>query len=416
MSDKKIIRYILIGLFIFMIVVILRGGVARWKAERSGSQPNGSGSVENDYSSVETGMSETVDETEEVYSNESYEEMLSNQKSRIALYGDLPEGFYWGDDGELLSSGDKSMSAEDVLYAYFRGISSLDMTTVQRYVRKSKVLSRYSGYFDTADSSANDASYYDQFVRNMYKQALLSLQIDGVENQSVFADNRVVFSVKASMLDLTDKDFWLDDKEEIYKNLYLYSSMEEDSTKKNIYIYDYILKYYQSDDASRRDVSFDITLKKFADTDSGWLVCIDNDVDNACIYQDGNLVVTYINSMYDNEGRDMIDAQYHPEDYDVYDTEYSSDMYDLDENMIEDADVEGLSEAETEYGTEDSSVKRARDMVGKVGSIVGSQGSRGSETDETEEWENWEEETFGSADSGSESKGMLDRLAGNGGR
>lgn len=415
MSDKKIIRYILIGLLIFMIVVILRGGVSRWKAERSGNTSSGGNSVENDYSSVETGTSETFDETEEVYSNESYEEMISSQKNRIALYGDLPEGFYWGDNGELLSSGDKSMSAEDVLYAYFRGISSLDMTTVQRYVRKSKVLNRYSGYFDTTDSSANDASYYDQFVRNMYKQALLSLQIDGVENQSVFADNRVVFSVKASMLDLTDKDFWLDDREEIYKNLYLYSSMEEDSTKKNIYIYDYILKYYQSDNAARRDVSFDVTLKKFADTDSGWLVCIDNDVDNACIYQDGNLVVTYINSMYENEGRDMIDAQYHPEDYDTYDTEYSSDMYDLDGNMIEDADVEGLSEAETE----DDSVKRAREVVGKVGSIVGSQDGRSSGTeteDETEEWENWEEETLGSVGRSSESRGMIDRLGGNGGR
>ena len=111
----------------------------------------------------------------------------------------------------------------------------------------------------------------------------------------------------------------------------------------------------------------------------------------------------------------MIDAQYHPEDYDTYDTEYSSDMYDLDGNMIEDADVEGLSEVETE----DSSVKRAREVVGKVGSIVGSCGSRymGTETeDETEEWENWEEETLGSVDRSSESRGMIDRLGGNGGR
>lgn len=387
MSDKKILRYLLIGLLIFMIIMILRGGVARWREERLGE---GNVSSEVDYNTVEGETRDTYAETEEVYSNESYEEMLSNQKRRVALYGTLPDGFYWGDDGELLSSGDKSMSAEDVLYAYFRGISSLDMTTVQRYVRRSKVLNRYSGYFDTADSSANDASYYDQFIRSMYKQALLSLQIDGVENQSVFADNRVVFSVNASMLDLTDKDFWLDNKEEIYKNLYLYSSMEEDSTKKNIYIYDYILKYYQSDNAARRDVNFDVTLKKFADTDSGWLVCIDNDVDNACIYQDGNLVVTYINSMYDNEGRDMIDAQYHPEDYDVYDdTEYSSDMYDLDGNMIEDADIEGLSEAETE----NSGVERVKNVIGKVGGIVGSQDV--GET-ETEEWQNWEEETFGS--------------------
>ena len=228
---------------------------------------------------------------------------MQMQPELVKSYGKVPEGFIWESDGSLLSLGDKSMSAEDVVYAYLRGLSSLDISTVERYSRSSKVVESYSTYFDDKNKNTD---YMDQFLRTMYKESLLSLQVKGIESNAVFAANKQVFTVKVSMLDLTNKDFWKKDEMEIYKNLYLYDQDEADTTKSDIYLYNYISDYYKSDNAVLRDVTFDITVQKYPDLDSGWLVSIDNDVDDACSYKDGKLVVSYIKEMYRNSGRDKV--------------------------------------------------------------------------------------------------------------
>ena len=109
------------------------------------------------------------------------------------------------------------------------------------------------------------------------------------------------------MLDLTDKDFWYDDRVEIYRNLKMYDSDQSDSTRADIYLYDYISEYYASDRASTRDVTFDLTVQRYPDLDTGWLVSVDTDIDSACRYADGKLVVSYINEMYRDEGQDVLD-------------------------------------------------------------------------------------------------------------
>lgn len=238
-------------------------------------------------------------EQEEVEEPETEEELLMSRQPELeAAYGRVPDGFIWDEDGRLLSIGDRSMSSEDVVYAYFRGLSSLDMGTVERYSRYSSVVQTYSGYFD---SENKEYDYLDQFTRNMYKQCLLSIQVEGIQDQAVFAENKQVFTVNAKMLDLTDKDFWKKDSKEIYERLYLYDSDESDSTKGEIYLYDYILNYYMSDSAKLRDVSFNVTLERYPDLNSGWLVSIDTDVDDACLYKDGNLVVSYIQDVFRND-------------------------------------------------------------------------------------------------------------------
>lgn len=242
-------------------------------------------------------------EQEQAEANSNDSMLMDMQGELVKEFGKLPEGFVWDVDGSLLSLGDKEMTSEDVLYAYFRGLSSLDMSTVERYSRDSLVLDTYNGYFDEKDKNTD---YMDQFIRDMYRQCLLSIQIKGIENQSVFAENKKVYNVNASMLDLTDKDFWRSDQNEIFKNLYLYNSDETDSAKSDMYLYDYILKYYKSGEASLRDVTFDITVQKYPDLDSGWLVSIDRDVDNACQYRDGKLVVSYIKDVYINYGMDYV--------------------------------------------------------------------------------------------------------------
>lgn len=229
--------------------------------------------------------------------------LMQMQPELVKSFGKVPDGFIWESDGTLLSLGDKSMSAEEVVYSYFRGLASLDISTVERYSRDSKVVESYSTYFDSKNKNTD---YMDQFLRNMYKECLLSLQIQGIDSNAVFAANKQVFTVNAKMLDLTNKDFWKKDEMEIYKNLYLYDQDESDTTKSDMYLYSYILDYYESDEALLRDVTFDITVEKYPDLDSGWLVSIDNDVDDACSYKDGKLVVSYMKELYRNVGRDAV--------------------------------------------------------------------------------------------------------------
>lgn len=239
--------------------------------------------------------------------------ILKMQSDLIDSYGKLPDGYLWDTDGTLLSLGDKEMSAEEVVYAYLNGLRALDMSMVQKYSRRSKVIDTYEGYFD---EKKKNTDYTDQFLRNMYREALLSIEVDGIVNSSVFAENKQVFTVRVKMLDLTSKDFWEDDKEEIYKNLKIYGSDESDSTKLDMYLYDYILDYYQSEDAVKRSVTFDLTVQRYPDLDTGWLVSVDTDVDLACRYADGKLVVSYITERYMDEGKELLESIKNAEEVD----------------------------------------------------------------------------------------------------
>lgn len=231
--------------------------------------------------------------------------IMQMQDDLVASFGKVPEGYIWDLDGSLLSQGDKSLTAEEVVYSYFRGLQSLDMSTVQKFSRGSLVVSTYGGYFSETNKNTD---YTDQFLRNMYRSSLLSMQIEGVENSTNFAENKMVFTVKAKMLDLTQKEFWKDDKAEIYKNLRIFDADESDSTRADIYLYEYISNYYSSDEAALRDVSFDITVQRYPDLDTGWLVSVDTDVDSACRYADGKLVVSYIQDQFRTEGLDYLES------------------------------------------------------------------------------------------------------------
>lgn len=230
--------------------------------------------------------------------------VMQMQEDLVKSFGKVPEGYVWDIDGSLLSLGDKSLTAEEVVYAYFRGLQSLDMSSVQKYSRDSVVVDTYEGYFSEIDKNTD---YTDQFLRNMYRNSLLSIQLDGIENSTNFAENKMVFTVKAKMLDLTQKDFWKGDKLDIYKNLRVYDADESDSARADIFLYDYISNYYGSGDAELREVTFDVTVQRYPDLDTGWLVSVDTDIDSACRYADGKLVVSYIQELYRDEGADYIE-------------------------------------------------------------------------------------------------------------
>lgn len=232
--------------------------------------------------------------------------LLQMQDDLIKTYGQVLDGYIWDIDGTLLSLGDPDMTAEEVVYAYLNGLRTLDISSAQRYSRDSMVISTYESYFDETNRNTD---YTDQFLRNMYREALLSMEIEGIENASVFAENMQVFTVRVKMLDLTLKDFWFDDKMEIYRNLRVYDSDQNDSTRAEMYLYDYISNYYSSDDAAMRETTFDLTVQRYPDLNTGWLVSIDTDIDSACRYADGTLVVSYINEMYRDEGLDLLEEE-----------------------------------------------------------------------------------------------------------
>lgn len=287
-KNKKWVLVIVAG--VLVLVMLIMGGISSNKEKEKQKE-------------VDKYTSEQMDQaTAEGTSDDAL--IVQMQDDLIKSYGTVPEGYVWDLDGSLLSLGDKSMSAEDVLYAYLNGLKSLDFSAVEKFSRDSVVVDTYEGYFSENDKVTD---YSDSFNRSIYKQCLLSLKIKGIESSSVFAENKQVFTVKVNMLDLTQKDFWLKDRATIYKNLKIYSSDQADSTKADIYLYDYITRYYQSKKAKTRDVSFDITLQRYPDLDTGWLVSIDTDIDSACRYADGKLVVNYINEEYAEEGNDYLD-------------------------------------------------------------------------------------------------------------
>lgn len=287
----KVKRNIIILVVVILVLIVVIRGIAGMRAEDK-QQEETDAYTEQLLEQAKEGDTEISDSL-----------LIQMQDDLITTYGQVPDGYVWDIDGELLSLGEKDMTAEDVVYSYLNGLRTLDFSTVQKYSRSSMVVDSYEGYFSETDKNTD---YTDQFLRNMYREALLSMQLIGIENSSIFAENKQVFSVRVEMLDLTDKDFWYDDRVKIYENLQLYDSDQSDSTRAEMYLYDYIADYYASDDAAKREVTFDLTVQRYPDLNTGWLVSVDTDIDNACRYADGKLVVSYIQEMYRDEGQEVL--------------------------------------------------------------------------------------------------------------
>lgn len=229
--------------------------------------------------------------------NGGTDEMLARLQDDLKTeYGDPPEGFIWDQQGNPVSLGIKSMSSEDVVYSYLRAISTLDLGMAQKLSRGSSVVSRYSDYYSS--TSNNNTDYADNQSRGTYRQTMLSLENNGVSDSSVFADNKRVYSVKATVIDLSDKDFWEKDKKNLFKEIYKADQGQSDTTKAELYVNQYVLDHYKSKDAKKSDVSFTVTVEKYPDLNSGWLISIDKELDDILSYSDGTTVTENIMTEY----------------------------------------------------------------------------------------------------------------------
>lgn len=222
----------------------------------------------------------------------SYDYDAVLQKNLVKKYGDPPEGFKWSVTGDLVAVGSDTMNAEDVLYTYLRSLSMLDFYTAQEYSEDSNVVSTYQDYY--ANYGIED--YYDDFLRKQYKYALTTLEILQIGDTAVFADGTENVTVKLNMIDLTDKDFWLKDKDTLFDTLFNYKVYQDDDTKADQYLYDYIYNLYEQGSLPKKEVDVEIVLGK--SSGGGWLVTNDKELDAALGYDWGTDIAKFIQDEY----------------------------------------------------------------------------------------------------------------------
>lgn len=241
------------------------------------------------------------------------------QQQLVEQFGTPPDGFKWNTRGELVPIADDS-DPETVLYRYMRALSVLDMATAQSYSSDSSVISYYTDFYG-ATSYSND--YYDNFLRKQYKASLGSLEVVETKDTAVFADGTMNITVVVSALDLSNKDFWLVDKKEIFDTLYSYEQTEDDDAKAEQYIYDYLIDAYESGMVGKAEHTIELVLEK--GNGSGWLVTQDMELKSILSYQSGVDVTQYIFDQFYDWERDSIrsdDPGYYEGD-DAGDTGYS---------------------------------------------------------------------------------------------
>lgn len=288
-TEKKSKKpYFIIGGIILFIVLLIAANVSKARQEREAQQAS---------------ESEVIEEvTDDVVDTQLSESELQ-QQALIQAFGEPPAGFRWDDEGNPVPISDSTLTGEEVVFNYLRSLSILDMANAAKYAKVSTVLNTYDSYYELSESS----EYRNQFARKLYSEVITSIEVDSVERTAVFANGRRIFTVNIDLLDLSNKDFWRDDSEEIFTTLRSYLSNEEDSVKAEQYIMGLILDYFSGDDAKKRTVQVDIVLDKVRL--GGWLVVDDADLNTACTYKDGTSVYQAIMSEYAKWLSDVLEAE-----------------------------------------------------------------------------------------------------------
>lgn len=213
------------------------------------------------------------------------------QSSLAEEFGSAPEGFEWGYTGELVALGnDDDHTCEDVTYMFLRALSILDFSTAQRYSSDSAIISDYQNMYGLAASAVTD--YYRNFLRKQFKLSLTSLEIDRISDTAVFADGTEYISIDVLTLDLTDKDFWRDDRDWLFDQLYVFRETEADNTKIDQYIYDYIFSKYEDGSVGKKAHSIELVVSKT--NGLGWLISGDKELSSYLQYEYGVDVASYI--------------------------------------------------------------------------------------------------------------------------
>ena len=209
-------------------------------------------------------------------------------------FGVAPEGFEWDYSGELVPLGDKDLTAEDVTYTFIRSLSILDFSTAARYSNNSSAISEYQSYYGVTSQAITD--YYENFLRKQFKESLMSIEVNSVSDTAVFADGTMYITLDVSVLDLSDKDFWLEDRDELFETMNVYEVTEEDDTKIEMYVYDYLYNSYKDGVVGKKSHTIELVISK--ESNGGWLVTNDRELTSLLKYEQGIDVARYILNDY----------------------------------------------------------------------------------------------------------------------
>lgn len=219
------------------------------------------------------------------------------QQQLAQQFGDAPEGFEWGYTGELVPLGnDDEATCEDVVYMYIRALSILDFSTAERYSMDSAVITDYQNYYGIVSNSITN--YYDNFLRKQFKASLTSLEVESIKDTAVFSDGTEYVTLVVNALDLQDKDFWRGIEKDLWEQLRVYKETEEDDTKMEQYVYNYILDCYEDGSIGKRKYTIELVVSK--GNGSGWLVSGDKELDAILTYENGVDVADYIIDAFDD--------------------------------------------------------------------------------------------------------------------
>lgn len=211
------------------------------------------------------------------------------QEALVEQYGVPPEGFKWSATGDLVAVGDE-LPIEDVIYAFLRSLSMGDFSIAEKYSSSSAVIDDYKNYYSVVTQSIT--SYYDNFLRKQFSESIKSLAIDGVDVGIVLADGTCFATVKVSCLDLTNKDFWEKDRDELFSQMRIYRDTETDNTKLKQYVFDYIYDAYINNVVGKKQYTIQLVCDK--NYGGGWLVSNDKELAAVLKYENGVDVAQFI--------------------------------------------------------------------------------------------------------------------------
>lgn len=281
-GKKQIIIFCIIVTVIFAITTINKKKKQNEIDKRYNELMQGTN--ESDYSNNDNNNSSSSDDFDFHY---------QIQQSLSEEFGSAPDGFEWDYDGSLIPLGDES-EAEDVLYMFLRALSILDFSTAERYSKNSSIIASYQDYYN----NYGIIDYYDNFLRKKFKLTLTTLEVNSIKDTSVFADGTEYVTLVVSILNLQDKDFWRDDSEELFNTMRVYKETEEDDTKVESYLYEYIYDKYESGDVGKKTYTLEVVLSK--DNGGGWLVENDSELDALLEYSWGIDIAKYIKDEFNN--------------------------------------------------------------------------------------------------------------------
>lgn len=280
---------------------------------------------------------------------EAYDYHTMMQIKLTEKFGVAPDGFEWDYDGSLVPLSDET-SCEDVVYTFLRSVSVLDFSTAERYSKDSSIVKSYQDYYGLTTTVLND--YYQNFLRKQLKISISSLEIVGVSDVAVFADGTEYVTVDIKALDLSYKDFWYKDKWDLFDKMFAYGVSEDDDTKEAQFVYDYLLEKYQDGTIGKKEYTVELVVEK--QTNGGWLVSNDKELEAILSYESGVDVAAFIMDSYMNFSLEHI-TEYLPDVIAEERAKEEGTYVEPKEIINESVDEESETDVEDEDGSEESS-------------------------------------------------------------